>query len=232
MYQDSATHKVFGVDFVDSLHGFATGANWNNSTGFVFYTSDGGKNWQDSQFLKSGTFWDIGFTDDKNGWITGDGKILNTTDGGITWKTQIVDSSSYLRELILLKKEKTAYIFGEDYFYGPPFILLFSDLSDVTGILANGENIPKEFRLMQNYPNPFNPTTTIQYSTDKRQFVKITIYDVLGREIVILVNEEKPAGEYKIEFDASKYNLSSGVYFCELKINGINSSRIKMVLIK
>ncbi len=60
---------------------------------------------------------------------------------------------------------------------------------------------------------------------------------MLGREIVTLVNEEKPAGEYKVEFDASKYNLSSGVYFCELKIyggntsaNGVESQRIKMVL--
>ena len=69
--------------------------------------------------------------------------------------------------------------------------------------------------------------------------VKISIYDVLGREIATILNEEQSTGEYEIEFDASKYNLSSGVYFCELKINGGNTStngvesqRIKMVLIK
>ncbi len=109
----------------------------------------------------------------------------------------------------------------------------------ITDVKDNRKNIPGQFKLYQNYPNPFNPTTTVQYSMDKEQFVKITIYDVLGREIVTLVNEEKPVGEYKVEFDASKYNLSSGVYFCELKIyggntsaNGVESQRIKMVLIK
>jgi hypothetical protein len=69
--------------------------------------------------------------------------------------------------------------------------------------------------------------------------VKISIYDILGREVATIINKEQPAGKYKIEFDTSKYNLSSGVYFCELKINGGNTSingvesqRIKMVLIK
>ena len=69
--------------------------------------------------------------------------------------------------------------------------------------------------------------------------VKILIYDILGKEIATILNEEQSAGEHKLEFDASKYNLSSGVYFCELQINGGSTSinrvefqRIKMVLIK
>ncbi len=116
-----------------------------------------------------------------------------------------------------------------DSSFGKVYIYSYKKITDVKD---NRKNIPDKFKLFQNYPNPFNPTTTIQYSTDNRQFVKLTIYDVLGREIVTLINEEKPAGAYRIEFDASKYNLSSGVYFCEFKINGISSSRIKMVLIK
>ncbi|MDP2038696.1 MAG: T9SS type A sorting domain-containing protein, partial [Ignavibacteria bacterium] len=61
----------------------------------------------------------------------------------------------------------------------------------------------------QNYPNPFNPTSTIRYNIAKAGFVKISVYDILGREIRVLVNEEKNAGHYEILFDAR--DLSSGV---------------------
>ena len=73
---------------------------------------------------------------------------------------------------------------------------------------------PDEFVLFQNYPNPFNPTTIIQYAINSRQFISLNVYDVLGNEIAILVNEEKPSGTYEVEFDAS--NLPSGVYMYRL----------------
>ena len=71
--------------------------------------------------------------------------------------------------------------------------------------------IPKEFLISQNYPNPFNPTTVINYSVPKTSFIMLKVYDVLGNEVAILVNEEKQAGSYKIEFNANR--LASGVYF-------------------
>ena len=58
--------------------------------------------------------------------------------------------------------------------------------------------------LYQNYPNPFNPSTRIQYAISSTQFVKLEVYDVLGREIASLVNEEKPAGTYEVDFNASQ----------------------------
>ncbi len=73
------------------------------------------------------------------------------------------------------------------------------------------ENIPITFNLFQNYPNPFNPSTTIKYSIPKASFVTLKVYDILGREVSALVNEQKPAGSYEVKFNAS--NLSSGVYF-------------------
>jgi hypothetical protein len=94
------------------------------------------------------------------------------------------------------------------------------------------ENFLNNYALYQNYPNPFNPNTSIQYAISSRQFVTLKVYDVLGKEVATLVNEEKSAGEFKVEFNATKYKLSSGVYFCELKTKESNSSRIKMVLIK
>jgi len=88
---------------------------------------------------------------------------------------------------------------------------------------------PLEFELMQNYPNPFNPITKIKYSVTELLKVKINVYDVLGNEIVTLVNEEKPAGSYEVEFDGS--GLTSGIYFYSLKAGSFSETK-KMILMK
>ncbi|MBK8381213.1 MAG: T9SS type A sorting domain-containing protein [Ignavibacteria bacterium] len=71
--------------------------------------------------------------------------------------------------------------------------------------------IPDKYELSQNYPNPFNPVTNLEFGISKSGFVSLKIYDVLGKELVTLVNEIKEPGYYKIKFDAG--NLASGVYF-------------------
>ena len=76
-------------------------------------------------------------------------------------------------------------------------------------------NIPGYFSLSQNYPNPFNPSTSILYTIGKMHFVNLTIYDVMGIEIVTLVDEEKPAGTHEVEFDGSE--LTSGIYFYRIQ---------------
>jgi hypothetical protein len=98
----------------------------------------------------------------------------------------------------------------------------------ITGI-EDSEQLPSAFNLSQNYPNPFNPTTTINYSVPISSFVTIKVYDVLGREIETLVNEEKTAGNYSVLFNAGK--LSSGVYFYQLKAGDYTSVK-KMILLK
>jgi hypothetical protein len=90
-------------------------------------------------------------------------------------------------------------------------------------------NTPCRFALHQNYPNPFNPATTINYELPVTNYVKLSVYDILGREITVLVNEQQQAGEYKVEWDASNY--PSGVYFCKLITNEYSETK-KMVLIK
>jgi len=85
------------------------------------------------------------------------------------------------------------------------------------------------FYLVQNYPNPFNPSTSIQYEVSSRQFVSLKVYDVLGNEVATLVDEEKSAGSYKVEFDGT--DLSSGIYFYQLKAGSFVETK-KMVLLK
>ena len=86
-----------------------------------------------------------------------------------------------------------------------------------------------EFVLSQNFPNPFNPRTSLQYAVGSRQFVTLKVYDLLGREVATLVNEEKPAGEYEVEFNAM--NLPSGIYFYHLKSAQYSEAK-KMILLK
>jgi len=75
--------------------------------------------------------------------------------------------------------------------------------------------IPTEFSLEQNYPNPFNPTTTIKYQIPELSFVTLKVYDVLGSEIITLVNEEITVGSYEVDFNAT--SLPSGIYFYRLQ---------------
>ncbi|MBN1398780.1 MAG: T9SS type A sorting domain-containing protein [Bacteroidetes bacterium] len=94
---------------------------------------------------------------------------------------------------------------------------------------------PADFALTQNYPNPFNPNTVISYKLKVKSDVKIIIYDILGREIVVLVNEVKNAGNYKVEWNGANSAgklVGSGVYFYQLKTNSSFTDTKRMVLLK
>ena len=90
-------------------------------------------------------------------------------------------------------------------------------------------NIPDGFRLYQNYPNPFNPMTVIRYSLNESGYTTLKVYDALGKEISVLVNEDLKAGIYETEFDASQ--LPSAVYFYKLSSGNFTETR-KMFLLK
>ncbi len=99
----------------------------------------------------------------------------------------------------------------------------------VTGDIEEEETIPTEFALYQNYPNPFNPSTLIKYQVPEKSFVLIRVYDLLGKELATLVNEEKSAGSYDVNFDAGQ--LSSGFYIYTIKAGDFTSTK-KMILMK
>lgn len=122
-------------------------------------------------------------------------------------------------------------------------IKYFNSISDIND--SENSGIITEYKLEQNYPNPFNPTTTIRYSIPNNlgtiqnlplQNVKLTIYDILGREVTTLVNEAQKSGNYEVTFDAS--NLASGVYLYRLQSTTSSNSgkdffdTKKMILLK
>ena len=101
--------------------------------------------------------------------------------------------------------------------------------SSVSGIDDSENHIPGTYVLYQSYPNPFNPTTTIKYSLPNSDIVNLKVFDILGREVAVLVNEYKPAGTYAAEFNASEF--ASGVYFYQLQSGNFVETK-KMVLMK
>jgi len=114
--------------------------------------------------------------------------------------------------------------------YYQEFAKRLTDAGGSLDVKTISENIPSNFSLNQNYPNPFNPTTKITFDVAKMSNVKIAIFDVLGREVSVLVNKQLNAGQYSTEWIASNY--PSGVYFYVLSVNGENVNTKKMVLKK
>lgn len=101
--------------------------------------------------------------------------------------------------------------------------------SIITGVQNQINSVPTEFVLYDNFPNPFNPVTAIRYSISESKYVSLMVFDILGKKIADLVNQKQNPGKYEIKFDGS--NLSSGIYFYELR-SGNYVSRKKMALIK
>ncbi len=111
--------------------------------------------------------------------------------------------------------------------WADPSLKLKYDITvDVENIQAE---IPTDFTLHQNYPNPFNPSTKIKFVIPKSSFVNLKVYNVLGKEAATLVNEERPAGNYEVDFNAT--DLPSGVYFYRLQAGDFIETK-KMVLLR
>ena len=114
--------------------------------------------------------------------------------------------------------------------YYQDFVKRLTDAGGSIGINTISEVVPMNFNLTQNYPNPFNPSTKITFDVAKSSNVKISVFDVLGREVSVLVDRQINAGQYSTEWNAAGY--PSGMYFYVLNVNGENVNTKKMVLKK
>ena len=99
----------------------------------------------------------------------------------------------------------------------------------ITGVTEGSGNVPGAFALAQNYPNPFNPATVISYQVPAASEVKLAVFDLLGRQVAVLVNERQFPGSYKVRFDAAR--LASGVYLYRLIAGDVAQTR-KMLVVK
>lgn len=210
------------VHFINESTGYITG---NSTSGVLFRTTNSGMNWNSVLLLNNSRINDIEINANGVGFIVCDfGKIYKTTNFGINWGQQLSITHRQLRNLSQVN-DSIVYAVG-DY---KTIIKTTTGGGNVIGVNQITSYIPKSYNLLQNYPNPFNPTTKIKFDVPKASFTKLVIYDLLGREVAELVNEELKAGTYQADWDAS--NFSSGVYFYKI-IAGEYIETKKMVLMK
>jgi hypothetical protein len=150
------------------------------------------------------------------------GKMFQSMDFGDTWKELSTPVNISLNDVAFYGPEI-------GYAVGDSGTILYTSNGGVTAVEGNQTNVPVSFELAQNFPNPFNPVTTIRYQLQKTGFVTLKVYDLIGREVATLVNEEKPAGRYEVKFDGT--NLSSGIYFYRIRAGNFIDTK-KFVLLK
>jgi hypothetical protein len=153
------------------------------------------------------------------------GKIYKSTDRGDSWSEQYTNITENLNAIDFVN-DTIGYCVGENG------TILFTSNGGISSV--EEAQSPTGYYLYQNYPNPFNPTTTIRFKIAERCSVSLIVFDILGREVSRLVEEEKPAGEYSVEFnveDSHQIPITSGVYFYQLNAGNYTTTR-KMILAK
>jgi hypothetical protein len=149
-----------------------------------------------------------------------EGKIFKSADGGDNWIEQFTNITENLNAIDFIN-DTVGYSVGEN---GTILFTSNGGISSVEEVLS-----PSGYYLYQNYPNPFNPTTNIRFKIADRCNVSLVVFDILGKEIAKLVGEEKPAGEYSVEFHAE--GLTSGMYFYQLTTKQFTKT-IKMLIVR
>ncbi len=190
----------------------------------VYISSDNGANWTQINSGMGSNLNCLIFTrhTDNDLFITTENAIYYSKNGGSSWENL---TDNFPAVAIWSIEVQGNYIFA-----GTSELGVFKrTLTEVITSVDENKEIPAEFNLFQNYPNPFNPTTSIKYSVPKNSLVKIQVFDILGREVAQLVNQEKQPGNYETKFNAS--NLTSGIYLYRLQVGSYSQIK-KMILIK
>jgi hypothetical protein len=155
--------------------------------------------------------------------------VYMSTDLGAEWRARNDGTPSiFLYVQTFAFNPNTGMMFAGFDIYGGLVGGLYRSTQDNIPI-EEPEEIPTTYSLSQNYPNPFNPTTKIQYSLPEASNVKLSVYNIMGQEMMQLVNESQSAGKYIVDFNAQ--NLPSGVYFYRLQTGKFVDTK-KMLLIK
>ena len=213
---DKKENDLKSISFYDENNGFIVGKQ------IGLKTTDGGLTWEYVDIAgNEKTFTQVSYQN-ANTIYSLSAKLLYKTEDGTTWN-DVYDSSIMTESLSCIDFNSNSEVWLGSY--GG---IIYTNASP-TGIERIDDVLPADYELAQNYPNPFNPVTTIKYKLASAGKVEISVYNILGKLIKNLVNEYQTAGTYKTDFNAS--NLSSGVYFYRLNVNGSTNIK-KMILMK
>jgi len=247
-YSDS-TGNFNAIQFTDANNGWVVG-----DSAVILKTTDGGNNWTkvtNTGIYSSSNSKCVFFIDGNTGWVgTNDGiqddnpnrVILHTTNGGASWTKEYPPISNAVFSIFFRDGSNGWFTAGNcvQNCSGPDSLKMWQGVightnnGGVTGVGEEKKSVPSGYALLQNYPNPFNPSTIIKYSVPQRGIVTIKVYDNSGKEITTLVNEEKQAGDYSVEFSASGGNtgkLASGIYYYKMRAGSFSDTK-KLILLK
>ncbi len=197
------------------------------TNGRIYKTTDFGDTWQQKSSGTTNTLRKVYFHTLDSGAVAGDnGTIRLTTNGGETWyqdPNMISPASRNYKSITFVNRQKGTFSALSD-------TLFFVSQNQVTvGIQPVNSELPTEFALAQNYPNPFNPVTKIMFKVASPTDVKLTIFDINGKEVQTLLNEKKGSGVYEVTWDAAGF--TSGVYFYRIQTQDFTQTK-KMIMIK
>ena len=191
----------------------------------IFITADDGKNWiQSNNGLTNKEVRKI-VVDSLGHLFAGtNGGVFQSNNDGISW-TQSQPKNLEDQRILSMAFDHEGYLYA-----GTAFGSVWRSILPTTlDVKSNAIPVIDDYLLSQNYPNPFNPSTIIEYSVPQTSLISLKVFDILGREVVTLENEEKPSGTYVIEFDGSK--LPSGVYFYRIQAGDFIQTK-KMILLR
>jgi len=220
---------IYAVQCINRSTVYACGNEGDEMTNNFYSSSDAGSTWHFEH--TPGLFKTLCFVDQNNGWFAGPlGILYYTSDGGASFAPQQSLVKTDINKVEMVDRN-TGWVVGNG-----GVILKYSN---VIGNKNMQSGIPKDFELYQNYPNPFNPSTNIKFSIapplglplsgGEAEGVRLTVYNILGRETITLVKKSMQPGTYEVKWDASKY--PSGVYFYKLETSGFVQTK-KMILMK
>lgn len=194
-----------------------------SDAGRIVKTTNSGAVWN---LVESGTtqsLFGVKFIDAMAGYACGNaGAIVRTTNGGNNWSPQVSPLNEILTD-VCFTNASTGFI---STWSGK---VLKTTNGGITSFSQIGTEVPESFKLEQNYPNPFNPNTRIKFHMPQSGFVKLTVFNAIGKEIELLVNNEMNAGIFEVLWNAADY--PSGVYFYVLKTKDFFETK-KMMMIK
>lgn len=202
----NANVGVHSVFFINRSIGFVSGDQ------FILKTTDSGRNWSRRFFPLFRHLNSIYFTNSSTGYSVADnGKMLYTTNSGNSWIFQQSIVNEHLRSVFFTNPDN-------GYVAGYRGSIIKTKNGGIVNVEEDESIILKGFLLYQNYPNPFNPTTRINYEIKSSQFISLKVFDILGIEVSILVNEKQSPGKYSVNFNGT--GLPSGIYFYRLSTTG------------
>lgn len=209
------------IRFINDNTGYAAGESVPSNSGAIYKTTNAGNNWE-KILSYNDQIYSMTTVGDSTIYAGGSfSYILKSTDAGKTWINQSIPVISSINDFYFIN-QSTGFCATYEY-------ILKTTNGGSTYIGQIGNNIPEDYKLYQNYPNPFNSSTNIKFSVKQKGFLRITLYDITGKEIKSLANQQVQAGDYIIFFNSE--SLPSGIYFYKLQANDFSDIK-KMVLVK